>query len=588
MVDLTPSLVVRSVSRTTYEAARDAGLDDLEARIVAGRVDAPAERVADIVEPTLGVVAPPSRLRDAASAARRLAEAIGRGETIGIATDYDVDGITSHALITEALETWFGVDPAQLRHYIGHRIRDGYGVSDNLADHIIDSGAPGVLITADCGSSDGPRIERLRAAGVDVIVTDHHALPADGPPKDAFATINPTRDDCDYPDPSIAGCMVSWLLMAGLRAQLIADGRLPANTPKLSGLLDLVGLGTVADAVTLASPINRAVVRCGLAVLNQEKRACWRAMRALSDPGPAFTTADLGFQLGPRINARGRLEDPHAALHFLRATERRDADRYLALLDDNNRERKTTEREMVATARRLALGRLAPDSVAIVAYDDAFHPGVQGIVASRLVDAFGRPAVVFSPARRDGYLTGSMRSVGCVHARRALQRIADGYPDLFAAFGGHAGAAGMTVRRDGLGSFERALIDAVREQIGDTRLGPVVRTDGVLPPGAIDADTFWRLDALEPYGRGFERPTFDGRFVVKDAKPVGADKTHLKLRVADDAGHYDAIWFSARDSADAPLPARSGDTLRCAYRLDMNRYRGTSRLQLVIRYGRSV
>ncbi len=564
------------------------GLDPVAARIVAARVHGDAEALEPIVRPALSRLHPPDQLTDAGRAAERLAAAVAGEDTIGLATDYDVDGITSHALLSEALTAYFGVPPTRLRHYIGHRLKEGYGLSDGLTDRILREGPPAVLITADCGSSDHARIERLARAGVDVIVTDHHALPVDGPPPAACATVNPTREDCAYPDSAIAGCMVSWLLMAELRRRLVADGRLPGSAPKLSGLLDYVSLGTVADAVTLASPSNRAVVNAGLAIINRFDRACWRAMGALVDRGDGFSTDDLGFQLGPRINARGRMEDPQAALHFLQAETDAAAAERLAVLDANNRERRLAEKAMLAAARQAVAAALTSATQSLVVFDPDFHPGVQGIVASRLVETYGRPCVVFSRGRDERHLTGSMRSVPGVHARAALQHAADAAPELFAAFGGHAGAAGLTLDRSGVDRFRRLLAEAVAAQIGDRRLHPVIETDGALPDGTLTDATWETLATLAPFGRGFEAPAFDGRFGVVDARAVGADRTHLKLTLEDPAGRYDAIWFSARKDDAAPMPVEAGDRLACVYRLDMNAFRGRRTLQLVIGYGTSV
>ena len=588
VAELTPRIQPRAVCEATQRAARAMGLEPVAARVLAARVRGDAEALEPVIRPRLARLHAPSQMTDAGRAADRLAAAIARGERIGLATDYDVDGITSHALLSEALTKHFGVPGARLRHYIGHRLRDGYGLSDGLTDRILREGPPEVLVTADCGSSDHARIERLAAAGVDVIVTDHHALPAEGPPPAAHATVNPTREDCAYPDAAIAGCMVSWLLMAELRRRLVANGRLAGDAPKLSGLLDYVSLGTVADAVTLASPSNRAVVNAGLGIINRLERPCWRAMKTLIDRDGGFGTDDLGFQLGPRINARGRMEDPYAALHFLQADSDAQAGERLAVLDANNLERRVAERAMVASAREAVASGLTSNTQSLVVFDPGFHPGVQGIVASRLVETFGRPCVVFSPGRDEGYVTGSMRSVPGVHARDALQHAADAAPELFAAFGGHAGAAGLTLAMSGIDRFRALFAEAVAAQIGDRRLHPVIDTDGALPDGAVSEATWETLAALAPYGRGFEAPTFEGRFGVVDARAVGADQTHIKLVLEDVCGRYDAIWFGARSDAAAPMPVAGGGRLFCVYQLDMNRYRGRSALQLVIRYGSSV
>ena len=252
---------------------------------------------------------------------------------------------------------------------------------------------PTLVITADCGSSDEPRIARLKAAGIDVVVSDHHALPLEGPPVSAYACVNPTRDDCTYPDKTIAGCMVAWLLMSLARGVLVEWGALPEATPKLSPWLSYVALGTVADCVSLGgSPANRAVVSYGLTLINRMDAACWRAMAArLGADSVPFNAETLAFQMGPRINARSRLDDPYAALHFMLAESDAVANRQLEVLDQDNQSRKAIEADMAEEARALAASALLADEPAVVVFLEDGHPGVQGIVASRLVQSERAP-----------------------------------------------------------------------------------------------------------------------------------------------------------------------------------------------------
>ncbi len=268
------------------------------------------------------------------------------GEHIGILTDYDVDGITSHVVIRRTLNELFGIPENRLHSLIGHRIHDGYGISLPLVERTLSlSPRPSLVITADCGSSDEPRIARLSEAGIDVVVSDHHALPTEGPPASAFATVNPTRDDCTYPDPTIAGCMVAWLVMSLTRSVLIEWGVLEPATPKLSPWLSYVALGTVADCVSLGGSVaNRAVVAHGLTLINRMEAACWRTMaQRLGADSVPFDAETLAFQMGPRINARSRLDDPYAALHFMLAVDDATAAGHLETLDQDNQSRKSIE-----------------------------------------------------------------------------------------------------------------------------------------------------------------------------------------------------------------------------------------------------
>ncbi|WP_299315949.1 DHHA1 domain-containing protein [uncultured Halomonas sp.] len=581
-----PRILPRPRDAALYARAQREGLSELQARILAGRLKGFTGELAPLVSPSLRHLAHPERLADGRRAAERIARAVVDGEHIGILTDYDVDGITSHVVIRRTLVELFGVPEAKLHSLIGHRIHDGYGISLPLVERTLAlSPRPSLVITADCGSSDEPRIARLAAEGIDVVVSDHHALPVEGPPPSAHACVNPTREDCDYPDPTIAGCMVAWLTMSLARSVLIEWGVLPEATPKLSPWLSYVALGTVADCVSLGgSPANRAVVTHGLALINRMEAACWRAMaeRLGADSVP-FDAETLGFQMGPRINARSRLDDPYAALHFMLAADDATAARHLETLDQDNQSRKAIEADMAEEARALAAPALAADEPAVVVYLDSGHPGVQGIVASRLVQAYGRPALVLTPASAPGMLTGSGRSIEGLHLRDALQRTFELAPEALPRFGGHRGAAGVGVPVDRLDAFKAAFLQAVGEQLGGAELYPKILTDGDLAPEALSLETLASLEALGPYGREFEAPLFQGDFLIERLRPVGADGTHLMLELSLGAVSHRAIWFRALTPGEVPAFG-VGDRLRCAYRLNRNRWRGRESLQLMVEH----
>ncbi|MDN6297598.1 MAG: DHHA1 domain-containing protein [Halomonas sp.] len=585
-----PRLHPRPRDEAVYPTAQAQGRSELHARLLASRLPDYAGELAPLITPSLRYLTHPEKLADGRRAAERIAEAVAEGESIGILTDYDVDGITSHVVIRRTLVELFGVPEHKLHSLIGHRIFDGYGISLPLVERTLAlKPLPTLVITADCGSSDEPRIARLKAAGIDVVVSDHHALPEEGPPASAYACVNPTRKDCDYPDETIAGCMVAWLVMSLARGVLIEWGALPETTPKLSPWLSYVALGTVADCVSLgASPANRAVVTQGLALINRMDAPCWRAMAERLGPDSVpFNAETLAFQMGPRINARSRLDDPYAALHFMLAESDAVAVRQLGILEDDNQSRKAIEAEMAAEARALAAAELAANAPAVVVFVEDGHPGVQGIVASRLVQTYGRPALVLTRAAAPGMLTGSGRSIDGLHLRDALQRAHELAAEALPRFGGHSGAAGIGVPEERLAEFKAAFLQAVGEQLGDTPLYPKLWTDGELGAAQLDLATLDELEALGPYGREFDPPLFEGHFLVESLRPVGADGTHLMMELSIGALTLKAIWFRALTPGELPAFAL-GDTLHCAYKLNRNRFRGRESLQLMVEHAEPV
>jgi len=582
----TPQCVPRPRHPVIEERARALGLSPLQARILAGRLDESSNALEALIHPSLTSLVAPSRLKDAQRAAERIADAVASGETIGILTDYDVDGITSHVVILRTLVELFGVPKSSIHSLIGHRINDGYGISRPLVERILAlPSRPGLVISADCGSSDEDRIALLKAGGIDVIVTDHHAVPVEGPPSSAYAVVNPSRLDCDYPDATIAGCMVSWLVMSHARGLLVEMGVLPASTPKLSAWLSYVALGTVADCVCLGnSAINRAVVTYGLKLINRLDAACWRTMaEMLGKDSLPFTAETLGFQMGPRINARSRLDDPYAALHFMLAETDAVARSKLDILDRDNQLRKAIEAEMTEDAKRLALPALERDAPVIVVYLPQGHAGVQGIVASRLVQAYGRPCFILTPAAAEGQFSGSGRSIPGVHLRDALEYAHQQVPNAMERFGGHSGAAGLTLHQEWLEAFIQHIEAAVAEQLQGKMLRPIILTDGELSASSLDLHLLDELDALAPYGREFEPPVFHNIFDVVNARLVGNEQTHLMFELALEGRPVRGIWFRAVVAGEA-APVTAGDHVLCAYKPARNRFRGRESLQLLIEY----
>ena len=583
----TPRFLDRPLDRLCYDTAIQAGYPVLLARLLAGRVlSAKTQGIDAAVQPHLGMLDHYNGLPDIEKAATRIASAILTGEHIALETDHDVDGVTSHAVLRAALVDHFGHPTDRLTGFIGHRLRDGYGLSATVAERILATEPrPTLVITADNGSADEPRIARLAEQGIDVIVTDHHELPRSGPPASAYACISPKREDCTYPDPAIAGCMVAWLLACAVRNELHGIGHLDDRAPPMAQLLDYVAVGTVADCVSLGSHNNRAIVGSGLARINRQSRPCWRAICPRL-PGQALITAtDLAFTVGPRINARGRLDEAMAGVAFLLSENDSAARGYAALLEQENDARKAIEKKMKSQAIELAAEQVAAGATAIVIWLPEGHAGVHGIVASRLVETYGQPVVCLSPKfGQHDLVTGSARGIPGFHVEQALQFCADRVPEMFVAFGGHEGAGGLTIARESIESFRDSYDQAAREQLSPDQLGPRIDTDGVLQAHEMTLDTIDAISRLEPFGRGFEQPVFQGRFHVLAVKAIG-DGTHLKLtlRPTDQTrGAVNGVWFNAVADAADDLPIEANDHIELAYNLTANEYRGRQ-VQLLVR-----
>lgn len=578
----TVTICTRRRAPQVEAAALALGYSPLQARIIAGRLEAElAGKLEVLLRGGVAQLSPPDGLPDMEAAVEATISALQEGLPILLISDFDADGASAHAVLKIAFRDHFAVPEERLHSYIGHRLRDGYGVSENLTERILaEAPCPALLITADQGSSDHDRIARLRAAGFVVIVTDHHGVPAAGPPPGAVACVNPVRADSRFPDPYIAGVQVAWLYCCAVRQGLLARGLLPANAPKLGDLLDLVALGTVADCVDLArSPNNRALVARGLRLMNRsERRPVWTALAALTRVEGEIDAATLAFRFAPLINARGRLDSAEDSVRLFLTDSLPEAERLAAVLQEDNEARKTVQAEMLRRARSQV--RQQAGAAALCIFDPEGHAGVQGICAAKLVEATGRPVAFFSPKEDPALVSASLRTVGDFHVRRALATIAERFPEDFLAWGGHAGAGGLTLHRAGLERFASAWQELAARHFGEQSLAPRVWTDGMLP-GPPSLELWAEIAALEPFGRQWEAPLFSGEGEVRELRSVG-DGRHLKLSLQMDAATLDAIWFFA--SEDGSSPIQVGEKIRFAYALERNLWRGEARLQLLIRH----
>ncbi|MBV8603120.1 MAG: single-stranded-DNA-specific exonuclease RecJ [Pelomonas sp.] len=568
-------LVQRDVPPRAAWALEQAGVAPLLAQLFAAR----GVQSADELDDGLARLLPPGDMRDMDRAARLLADTLDAGERVCIVADYDCDGATACAVALRGLAL-LGAAPGQLCYVVPDRAVHGYGLTPPIVDLALER-APQLLMTVDNGIASVEGVAHAKARGLKVLVTDHH-LPASGGLPDADALINPNQPGCSFASKHLAGVGVAFYLLLALRAELRARGRYAGGEqPRLDGLLDLVALGTVADVVRLDAN-NRRLVAQGVKRMRGGRMQPGVAAlfaAAKRDASRASTT-DLGFTLGPRINAAGRLADMTLGIECLLTEDAGRAAELAAELDRINRERREIEtgmRELAEDKLDALMPHGAPPA-ALALFDADFHEGVVGIVASRIKERLHRPTFVFARGQ-DGALKGSGRSIPGFHLRDALDLVAKREPGVLRKFGGHAMAAGCTLEVDAaaddgaaaLARFDAALRRVAEEWLVEDQLTNTLHTDGPLPPEAYKPDTVRALDA-SVWGQAFEAPVFCDEFEVIAQRLVG--EKHLKLRLRHAGLLRDAIWFHH----DAPLPEHA----RLAYRLDLNEWNGQTRVQMIV------
>jgi single-stranded-DNA-specific exonuclease len=509
-----------------------------------------------------------------------ISAAIDEQKRLLICGDFDCDGATSTALMVRALSAMGAV----VDYLVPDRFVFGYGLTPELVDHAASELKPDLIITVDNGISSTEGVNRATELGIEVIITDHH-LTTKPTPK-AAAVVNPNQLGCQFPSKALAGVGVAFYLLGRLAKQ-----RALAGHPRVSvaAHLDLVALGTVADVASLDTN-NRILVEAGLKQINRGD-ACPGIRALLQQAGRALplTARDLGFTLGPRLNAAGRMAHMHTGIECLLSDEMVPAANKARELEAMNLHRREVEADMRAEAGRLIeeSGALmgAEAKRAIVVYDPAFHQGVIGIVAGRLKQIHHRPSFVFAPVSADskdeGLVKASARSIEGVHIRDLIERIKDTESDLIHYFGGHAMAAGLTMSEADLPRFEAAL-ERELERVDASVFEPVAYTDGELSADELSLEFAAQIEALGPWGQGFVLPQFDGVFEVADLQIL--KEKHLKLWLVSPAGLgvVEAIWFNFDHQVwagdDAPLPSR----LHLLYEPQINRFRGKERLQLMV------
>jgi single-stranded-DNA-specific exonuclease len=508
---------------------------------------------------------PWSTLKGIDAAAARLADAVEHGERILIIADYDADGATACAVGVRGLAE-MGADVGFL---VPNRFEFGYGLTPEIVA-LAATRRPALIITVDNGIASVDGVAAAHARGIDVLITDHH-LPGDALPAPAWI-VNPNQPGCLFPSKHLAGVGVMFYVLMALRAELRARGRFADRAvPNLAVLLDLVALGTVADVVKL-DHANRILVEQGLRRIRAGgAQPGVRALFAAAGRDPErATTYDLGFVVGPRLNAAGRMADMSIGIACLLADDESTAQRLAGELDRLNRERREVEAAMQEQALSAADTVSAGDAYTLCLFRADWHLGVVGLVASRLKDRFHRPVIVFAPST-EGELRGSGRTIGGFHLRDALDLVSKRAPGTITRFGGHAFAAGLTLPQAALPRFSAEFEGVAREWLSPAALRRTVETDGELTQAELTLSFAQDLGAAV-WGQGFPAPVFDGEFEVAEQRVVG--EKHSRLVLTHDGRRLDGIVFNDR----GPLPAR----VRAAYRPEVNHYKGFSSLQIVI------
>ena len=552
-------------------AARDLAValrvHPVAARVLVRRGLADVAAATRFLCPRLEDLPDPATMKGMDAAVARVVQAVEKGERIACYGDYDVDGVTSTVLLSGFLRA----AGAEVETYIPHRLVEGYGLNSGAVGRLAASGVR-LLVTLDCGITSVAEVAHAASLGVDVVVVDHHTVPVELPA--ARAILNPHQPGCGYPSKHLAAVGVTFNLALALRRRLRERGRFGPSRPEpnMKEALDLVALGTIADVVPLVE-VNRTLVLFGLAELGKARRPGVRALlRVAGVPTGEITASQVGFRLAPRVNAAGRLDDAGRGVRLLSTTDLAIAESLAEELDGENRARQEIERRMLAEALEDAAERVAAGARGLVLSRPGWHPGVVGIVASRIVERFHRPTVLVGVA--DGTGKGSGRSIPAFHLHEALAACSV----HLERFGGHKHAAGVTIHPDAIPAFREAFERHAAAVLKDDDLVPRVRLEGWADLSELDDRAATDLERLAPFGAGNPEPVFGVRGRPSRARQVGAGGVHLKLVLAD----RDAIAFQMGDR----LPLCSGP-VEAAVSLGFDDWDGMKRVQLRVRDLRS-
>ena len=556
------------ITQRTYatETARqlgDSGIPALLARIYAARgISNPLQ-----LDTGLNQLLPFTQLKNAPQMAKLLADAISAKRRLLIVADYDADGATACAVGLRGLRAL----GAQVDFIVPNRFEYGYGLTPEIV-RLAAQSQPDIIVTVDNGIASVEGVAEARKLGIEVLVTDHH-LPGDSLP-DALCIVNPNQPGCTFPSKNLAGVGVMFYVLLALRAELRSrDAFTDKPEPNFGNLLDLVALGTVADVVKLDEN-NRILVQQGLLRM-RAGRACAgiTALLHVARKSPAQASAyEMGFIVGPRLNAAGRLEDMGLGIQCLLTDDANEAEDIAAKLDALNQERRSIEADMQQAAL-VSLESINPaEGYSLALFDESWHQGVIGILASRLKDRFHRPVIAFARSQ-NGEIKGSGRSIPGLHLRDALDLISKRHPHMLKKFGGHAMAAGLSLNEEHYIDFQQAFEAVAKDLLTPADLTKTIETDGELNADEYSVEMARTLEQ-QVWGQGFPQPMFEGEFKVLSQRVVG--EKHLKLKLANQAGSHDAIHFFSTDE----MPA----SVRAVYSLASNEYNGKTSVQLIVRH----
>ena len=565
MKDAPKRWILKEADQTAAASlSRELKLPSLLARILAQRGFADPDAARRFLSSSLSADLPsPHLLAGMDDAVRRIARALRDGERVCVWGDYDVDGTTGAAVLVSFLREIGGAP----LFYIPHRVDEGYGMSRQGVEHLRSQDVS-LIITVDCGISNADEVAFARDLGMDVVIVDHHQLP-ERLPEAAAAVINPQRADCAFPDKGLCAAGLAFYLVIGLRANLRDAGWFePDSVPDIRRHLDIVTLGTIADMVPLRGA-NRVLTRRGLVELGSSERPGIAALKEVVGLAPgAVDAGTVAFQLGPRINAAGRMDAAVKVVEMLTTDSRETADAIARELDTHNRERRETEAQVLDEALAQIEEKRLQDRWSIVVGSRGWHPGVLGIVASRIVERFHRPTIVVGFEGAEG--KGSGRSIRGFHMVRAMRRCAE----LLERFGGHEYAAGLSIREESLAPFAERFEETAREALGEEDLLPYLDVDAEVDFAQLSLGLARQMRLLSPFGVGNPEPVFQTRGVEVCERRNFNTVSRFRLRHKEHT--VTAVAFGPPEN----LPAQVDDHVDIAYRLRENEWQGTYAMEL--------